>query len=249
MRRRSPYEMQQLTVCRASIELPIGNEHFFSCASPKQDFFPLVLPRQELRDPGNAIPAFARGCTVGGIRFSYSYAIYCSQFWAGEADDLGINQVRDQIDIRSGLVVLPLSGTELSAPAGDAIPASIFHTSGADVDQGGDGYFKPRILYRSFNSLQWVGSEVSGGVLLTGTGDRWASYQDKTENSTHDTSQEGTHPITVKAKVNLGFNEGLFWVVETNFGFAGGEGSSSSIAYGLNLFGVAAVKQSRGRPS
>jgi len=245
--RRSPYEMQQLSMCRSSIELDISNEHFFSCQTPKQDFFPLVTPRGEAANESGVIPAFARGDTVGGLRFSYNYAIVCSQFWAEEADDLGINQVMDQIDIRSGLVVLPLKGDQLFEPAADAIPSNIFRTNGTSPDQGGSGYFRPRILYRSLNQLRWYGSEVSGGVFLTGTGDRWAEYSSPQFNTT--AGQEGTYPVTVKAKVALGMDEGLFWVVETNFGFAGGEGSTSSIAYGMNFFGVAAVKQSRTRPS
>jgi len=238
--------MQQLSICRASIELPIGNETFFNCQNPKQDFFPLVSPRLEAANESGVIPGFARGDTVGGLRFSYAYAISCFQFWAEEAVDLGINGVIDQIDIRSGLVVLPLKGDSLSEPAADAIPKNIFRTNGVGPDQGGSGYLRPRILYRSFNSLWWIGADVSSN---TPPGIGYPNPAAGNFSTNKDASQEGTHPVTVKSKVALGMDEGLFWVVETNFGFAGFEGSTSSIAYGMNFFGVAAVKQSRTRPS
>lgn len=247
--------MQQLDLCRSTLQFDVSNEKFRDCSAPQQTFYPLVVPRLELTGNNQAIGAAQRnGITVGGLRFSYNYALNNSEFW-DQACFAGLDGVYDAIDIRSGLVVLPLKFDTLDTPAAESIPATIFNhdDTRTSTNTTPGAYFKPRVLYRALNQLWFTTPSASGQKYFPGaTGnpcvdDRNTMAIDYSNSafSTLQGGQEGAHPVAVKSKVTLKANEGLFWVVEMNAGFSAGEGTTFVLGFGFNFFGVAAVKIAR----
>lgn len=192
-----------------------------TCLLPHQFATGLVSPRTEFASSAvgsEVIPPFAKGVTVGGMRFRYSYSL--NTFLAVNLDNL-----LTFINIRSALVVLPLGDQTAQAPA--FFPQNVLHYNGTvpEVASGGLGYTRPRILWRGYDELKFVGSDNGDG------GDGF-SYGLQT-------SQEQPDLQVVKSKVSLGHNECLYFITE----FVDGINlTGASYILELDLFGVAAVK-------
>lgn len=218
-RRPSPYEMQQLSICRLGMQTVVTP----SCTEPSQFLTGLVSPRREYAgntaSPGTEIiPAFAKGVTVGGVRFRYSYSI--NYFLAN-----GLEDVTDIIGIRSALVVLPLADSSAELPG--VFPTNVLHLSGTIPETNqtvGLGYTRPRILWRGYDELPFI----SPSLFTT-------DFQNSVRSS-----QSQPDLQVVKSKVSLGHNEALYFLTEFQHGMQ--LDSFNNFTLELDLFGVAAVK-------
>lgn len=218
--RRSPYEMQQISICRT------GMTNFVeaTCTTPAQFLTGLVSPRREFAGPGSPgteiIPAFSKGVTVGGIKFRYNYGI-------NTLLAIGMDNIVDLIEIRSALVVLPLADNSTENPG--VFPTNLLHYSGTIPETQatfGLGYTRPRVLWRGFDTLKFTGA------------DNLTTFDDV--DSYVQVSNEQPDLQIVKSKVSLGHNEALYFCTE----YVSGVVLSPTVNFllELDLFGVAAVK-------
>lgn len=215
-RRGNPYEMQQFSWCR----VPLTILNSTTCLLPAQFLQEVVNPRREFEDAllGN-LPAFARGVTVRGIRFQYEYFINSTL-------SLLAGSFIDYVQIRTGLVVLPLQPSSDSAPIG--VPLDILHSSGTTPMNVITGYAKPRVLWRGHDSVKFVSPFVnplgSTAELIQQSGSFSAQRAE----------------VHVKSAVRLGMDEAIFLVTEMTTGIPVNAGESLVVA--LDGYGVAAVK-------
>jgi hypothetical protein len=214
--------MQQISICR----LPLLRASDASCEAPGQFATGLVSPRSEFasaRAPLEIIPPFAKGVTVGGIRFRYTYSI--NTLLAAP----GLSLVVTQICIRSAILVLPLS--DISAQVPGIFPTNLLHQSGTIPEENtipGLGYTRPRILWRGYDELKFIGA---GTVPPEGNVDVCLQ-----------TSQSQPDLQVVKSKVSLGHNDCLYFVTEVVDGMGGLSPGALFYYLELDLFGVTAVK-------
>lgn len=216
----SPYEMQQISICRLGLGLAGATN---TCVQPAQFATGLVSPRSEFASAPagvEVIPPFAKGVTVGGLRFRYSYAMNALLAF-------GLGNVSTFFAIRSGLVVLPLQDTSAQIPG--VFPTNLLHYSGTIPEFNtipGLGFTRPRILWRGLDILAFPGSGpvTDQGDVLNMTG-------------------SGAQPDlqVVKSKVSLGHNECLYFVTEITTGIDFSDPLVGATVE-LDLFGVAAVK-------
>lgn len=214
----SPYEMQQISLCRLGYTVGPGGSA--TCLLPHQFLTGLVSPRSEFASAATGseiIPPFAKGVTVGGMRFRYSYSL--NTFLASNLDS-----ILTFVNIRSALVVLPLADTSAQVPG--VIPSNLLHYNGTlpEVNTGGLGYTRPRVLWRGYDELKFSGPE---------------NFTDDFTNALQ-TSRGQPDLQVVKSKVALGHNECLYFVTEWIDGI--NLDTPASYVLELDLFGVAAVK-------
>jgi len=238
--------MQQIDLCRLTLQLDV-NDNGAQCTKPLQSLYPLIIPKRELADVQGLQALQRNGVTVGGIVFSYDIAFSNAVFY-DEIVASGFGQVQDVFNIRCALVVIPVQSGTLETP--NNVPDSILsvdHTGFAQYSGGeASGLFRPRVIWRGLNSLSFAGPLVSGtrniDNSMNSLGVNAASYA---EQSTLRDGHCVALPIHVNSKVTLGLNEGLYFVIETVHGMINDEGDTLSLAAGVNLFGVAAVKSAR----
>lgn len=225
----SPYEMQQISATRVPLTMsdivptPVDPYLYGTC---------LVSPRAEHATIFDAadkppVPADARGCTVGGLRFRYNYAI-------NNRNIVNLDGLSDYLTIKSALIVLPLDPQRAQTPMAGVLSPNILAQEGTQVEDptglAAETYFRPRILWRSLDNLR-----IYSSAAYSETGWTWG-YQ------LQSTSDFITPELEiVKSKVRLSMDEALFWIAEVSCGFAISE--TESVPLEFSLFGVAAVKR------
>lgn len=231
-RRPRQWEMQQLSICRTPLSLTDAD--FADCSQPAQFMTGLVSPRREFASSGTVgsepLPAFSKGVTVGGLRFRYSYSLNSVL-----AFGVGLDNTDDTILIRSALVVLPLADSSTELPG--VFPTNMLHHSQSIPEVNttpGLGYYKPRILWRGYDELHFIGRTLLQDPPNAG----YYSGYDKHQDSSY--KRRGAPLEVVKSKVSLGHNDCLYFLSEIVLGFTIPEGEHFSIE--LDFFGVAPVK-------
>lgn len=216
----SPYEMQQLSICRLAMLRSADAD----CLQPAQYATGMVSPRSEFASAATGseiIPPFAKGVTVGGLRFRYSYSV-------NTLLSFGLDTLVTQLCIRSALLVLPLADASAQLPG--FFPTNLLHYNGTipEVNTGGLGFTRPRVLWRGYDELKFIGPGTLQDEFQTPNGVQ--------------TSQTQPDLQVVKSKVSLGHNDCLYFVTEVTDG-VGGLGPGVAYYYlELDLFGVVAVK-------
>lgn len=229
---RTKWLMSPLALCRSQTQpIPVDDTVPHSCRTPAVTAWCLVSPRQMasvVPFPGlhsdNVVGGnidydtpivpreSVRDIVVGGMHFDYNYAI---NSMAGTFS--AIDNVVDFIDIYTGLVLLPLAPDSGIQPA--YIPettllkvtteqGALWAKQGNTDDAVENTYERPRVLWRAFDRLRWIGKNFLP----------WDPTRTYVEGA-HALDQVGHH-VRVKSKVRVGFNQALFFWQEVNFGFS-----------------------------
>jgi len=222
-RRASRYEMQRIRICRFGMDLG-----FSSCGVPDlfltfltsgssqystEDVVPGTPPTVAFR-----VPEVARGVTVKGIRFSYSYA------YAPETNPDLPTSAFGVGTIASALIVLPLVDGTVNVP--EAVQASYLNLPEAQDAFGGGTQSRYRILWRKVEHIPlWVpGNDFGGGV-----------FNNALHAVPHNVTQSSE--VRLKTAVTLDPNHGLFWLSEVVNPFL-----EAAPTIALDMLGVMGVK-------
>jgi len=214
-RRGSLYEMQQLSICREPLELS-GDA---TCSQPDPFFVPLVSAASEHAAQGE-VPAFAKGVSLGGIKFRYAFSFNSGTVSTPQATDL--------CTIHSALVLFPRDpsagdlSTPLLPPSGFLFAQKTF-TESAGTQQDQSSF---RVLWRGLDKLKLF-PDLSGpfGARMEST-----AY-----------GGQGTQLQDVRTKCKVDMDHVLCWYIEIAYGLLFDQGTNSPIL-AADLFGVAAVK-------
>lgn len=260
---RTKWLMSPLAICRSQTQpISVNDLDPHNCRTPAVTAWCLVSPRQMasvVPFPGLSSPDVAGGgidydtpvipresvrdIVVGGMHFDYDYAINSI---AGANGFSTLNTILDYIDIYSGLVVLPLAPDSGIAPA--YIPetsllkvspeqGALWAKAGNADDLVENTYERPRVLWRAFDRLKWVGDYWLGSsVPIDPYYGVWG------RNALDNT---GPRHVRVKAKCRVGFNQALYLWQEVNFGFSCE--CSDTIEIGTALHGSFAYHVARPR--
>jgi len=216
----SPYEMQQISICRAGMDMFAAG----TCSAPQQFLNSVVQGAAEFGDTVGSFPAFSKGVVVGGLRFRYSYAVNTGTW-------VHTSLIDDYLTIHSALMLIPLnmsSASPLSPTQSLSTGLTLINTTVPRQASGVGGMFNFRTLWRGLDTLR-INTIFSGN-----TGGEAVSRMDCTA--------EQPMLQRVKAKVRIPEGMGLWFVTEAVGGWTTQTGDTAPWNIALSLYGVAAVK-------
>lgn len=224
--------MQQFSFTRVTMDL---SDAQFTPVQPFQLLTCIVSPREEhatIYDVNDQppVPANAMGVVVGGLRFYLSFEL--NPYFSSPAITTST-----LFTIKSALVVLPLDPLKAQTPLLSPITPNLLSQQGVQVEDPAGlattTYERPRILWRGLDTLRFVGQSFVG--LAT------PSYSELFD--AIQVSEEKPTLHTVKSKVRLAMDQGLFLLHEVATGIVLSE--SQHVIMSATTFGVAAVKMLR----
>lgn len=218
MRRKSPYEMQQLNICRFGMQTGLSD-----CTNPDQFLTPLISGRKEWAGQSSGAfvgpPLVAKGVVVRGMKFRFQYTSVPSVV-ATELQAAGVTS------IRTGLVLLPLADGSLDTPA--YLPTNILFNSQADTA----GFFGTESL-RSRVRIVWRDMQMMNTPLLP-TG---SSVTTVAAFTTPHFGHGANDLEVVRTAIRIDDSHGLFWLTEIVNPFL-----EENPLIVCDMFGVAAVR-------
>jgi len=246
-RRKSSYELAQLSICRAGMDLGLSScevpDQFYHCLVNTRDWVRPMVLGSGLPNDVNVVPAHSgRDIVVRGIQFDYYYSFVPSDsVSAEEAGAVGITS------IRTALVKMKLapggSAGEFSRPQPTGFPPNLlFHQETMlrqpEQNAGSATNFEEAQRYR----MLWRGMDMMQNVVLPPASlPPTASAATATANvAAHCTPRYhlGSRHVKVMTSVRLAHDEGLFVFTEVVNPFL-----TDNPTIALDLFGSLVVRQ------
>lgn len=239
VRRRNPYELVQISICRAGLATGLSDcsvpDQFFHCLVNTRDWVRPMISGTGLPVDVNLLAAHqARDIVVRGIQFDYQYS-YVPGLVSVEDIAVGISS------IRSGIVKMrmqvPGSGGEFDQPLPQSPDSNLFfHQDTMLVQPEAAG---PRL--RNFESARkyrilWRGMDMMENSLIPFGGGSAVDFDRTVESTTPGRVTLSRH-VRLRTGARLAADEGLFFVTEIVNPFL-----TDNPTIALDLFGSLVVK-------